>query len=124
MRSTVLLHQKRSFKKVKCIIVKLLIFTLPLRRIFLSQYFKSSRLFVSRPWPLVPICISWPRPQICISRPQPSICICLFFVLQLKFVIVTMFTYINHIHKKRKGFSFLLTMYKLNVYLYILTCEV
>ena len=38
-----------------------------------------------------------PRPKICISPPWswPSICVCLFFVLQLKSVIVTVSTYIN-----------------------------
>ena len=41
-----------------------------------------------------------PWPQICISWPQPSIFVCLFFVLRLKFVIVTVSTYINHSHKK------------------------
>ena len=27
-----------------------------------------------------------PRPQICIWRPRPSNCVCLFFILQLKFI--------------------------------------
>ena len=73
----------------------------------------------TQPYPQLPaptsICVSRLQPQICISQPQS-------FVLQLKFVIVTVFTYINHSNKKRKGFSFLTTMYKLSVCLYVLTC--
>ena len=75
---------------------------------------------------LMGICVSWPWPwppnPTCIWRPQLSICVYLFFVLQLKFDINTVFTYINHSPKKRKGFSFLMTMYNLSVYLYVLSC--
>ena len=37
-----------------------------------------------------PICIWQSRPSVCIYRPRSSIFVCLFFVLQLKFVIVNL----------------------------------
>ena len=63
------------------------------------------RVFVFPGLP-TPICIWWPQSQICTSQPQPSIYIFwprpsifvhLFFVLQLKFVTVTVSTYINSV---------------------------
>ena len=39
---------------------------------------------------LTPICIWRTRPSICIYRPRSSIFVCLFFVLQSKFVIVNL----------------------------------
>ena len=51
--------------------------------------------------------ISRSRPSICIFRPRPSICVCLFFVLQLNFAIVTVSTYINHSIRNGKAFRLL-----------------
>ena len=75
-----------------------------------GRYFQGSLgVFVfpgPRPWPWTPapiyiwqpllqICFSQPRTSICIYRPRPSTCVPLFFALRLKFVIVTVSTYIN-----------------------------
>ena len=46
------------------------------------------------PWPWSSICIYWQRPSVCFYQPWHLICVCLFFVLQLKFVIVTVSTYL------------------------------
>ena len=63
-------------------------------------------IYIYRSWPS--ICIFQPWPQICIYGPwasicfyQPwySICVCLFFNLQLKCVIVTLFIYIKSWYK-------------------------
>ena len=41
------------------------------------------------------ICIFRPQLSVCFYQPWYSICVWLFFILQLKFVIVTVCTYIN-----------------------------
>ena len=55
----------------------------------------KNRVFVfpgprPRPSPPAPTCIWRPRPSVCINRPLPSIFVCLIFVLQLKFVIISL----------------------------------
>ena len=46
------------------------------------------------PWPWSSIFIYWQRPSVYFYQPWHLICVCLFFVLQLRFVIVTVSTYL------------------------------
>ena len=89
----------------------------------------SSGICVSQiqaPWPQAPICILWPRPSICIYRFRTSICVCLFFVSQLKFVIVNLISsacfryFFKIVLGVRLCYSYSTCLYKLNVYLLFL----